>query len=59
MIKIKLVRSRIRKTPKQRQVLDALGLRRPNMVKEFQDNAAIREWWPRFHIWFRWWNNAP
>ena len=41
-IKIKLVRSRIRKTPKQRQVLDALGLRRPNTIKEFQDNAAIR-----------------
>ncbi len=42
MIKIKLVRSRIRKTPHQRRVLDALGLRRPNTVKEFQDTAAFR-----------------
>ena len=42
MMKIKLVRSRIRKSPKQRQVLDALGLRRLIMVKVVQDNAAIR-----------------
>ncbi len=42
MIKVKLVRSSIRKTPKQRLILEALGLHRPNAVKEFQDTAAIR-----------------
>lgn len=42
MIKVKLVRSKIGSTPKQRQVLESLGLRRMHMVKSFEDNAAIR-----------------
>lgn len=42
MIKIKLIRSKIGCNPKQRSILAALGLRRPNMVKEFKDTAAIR-----------------
>ena len=42
MIKVKLVRSKIGCNPKQRQVLEALGLRRMHMVKSFKDNAAIR-----------------
>ncbi len=42
MIKIKLIRSRIGCKPKQREVLEALGLRRIHMVKSFEDNAAIR-----------------
>ena len=42
MIKVKLVRSKIGCNPKQRQVLEALGLRRMHMVKEFKDTAAIR-----------------
>ncbi|MDR2488645.1 MAG: 50S ribosomal protein L30 [Desulfovibrio sp.] len=42
MIKVKLVRSKIGCSPKQRQVLAALGLRRMQMVKSFEDNAAIR-----------------
>lgn len=41
-IKVKLVRSRIGCTPYQRKVLDALGLRRREMVKTFKDNAAVR-----------------
>ena len=40
-IKIKLVRSRIGCTPHQRKVLDSLGRRR-EMVKSFEDNAAVR-----------------
>jgi large subunit ribosomal protein L30 len=42
MIKVKLIRSKIGCSPKQRLVLAALGLRRPHMVKSFEDNAAIR-----------------
>jgi large subunit ribosomal protein L30 len=42
MIKIELVRSRIGALPKQRLVLDALGLRRMHTVREFQDTPAIR-----------------
>lgn len=42
MIKVKMVRSRIGATPKQRQQLDALGLRKIHQVKEVQDNAAMR-----------------
>lgn len=42
MLKVKLVRSRIGSKPKQRQVLDALGLRRLHMVKTFEDTAALR-----------------
>ena len=41
-IKIKLVRSHIGCTPHQRKVLDSLGLRRREMVKSFEDNAAVR-----------------
>ncbi len=42
MLQIKLIRSRIGTKPKQRQVLDALGLRRPHTIKTFEDTAAIR-----------------
>lgn len=42
MIKVKLVRSWIGCTPKQRNILAALGLKRPHMVKEFKDTPAIR-----------------
>jgi large subunit ribosomal protein L30 len=42
MIKLKLVRSAIGCSPKQRKVLEALGLRRMHMVKSFKDTAAIR-----------------
>lgn len=41
-IKIQLVRSRIGTTPAQRRVLDALGLRRREAVKTFQDSPAVR-----------------
>ena len=41
-IKVKLVRSRIGTTPHQRKMLDALGLRRLNSEKVFNDTAAIR-----------------
>ncbi len=41
-IKVKLVRSRIGTTPHQRKMLDALGLKRMQMVKTFKDNPAIR-----------------
>lgn len=42
MIKVKLIRSQIGCTPRQRKILAAMGLRRPHMVKELQDNAAMR-----------------
>ncbi len=43
MLKVKLIRSTIGCTPKQRAIVQALGLRKVNMVKEFSaDNAAIR-----------------
>ncbi len=42
MIKIKLIRSWIGCSPKQRQVLAALGLRKPGHMKEVKDNAAMR-----------------
>ena len=42
MIKVKLVRSKIGCNPKQRRILEALGLRRMHMVKSFKDTAAIR-----------------
>lgn len=42
MITVQLVRSRIGATPKQRKILDALGLKRIRMVKEFKDTPAIR-----------------
>lgn len=41
-IKVKLVRSRIGITPQQRRMLDALGLRRLQKVKVFNDTPAIR-----------------
>lgn len=42
MIKVKLIRSTIGCSPKQRAVIAALGLRKIHMVKEFKDNAAVR-----------------
>ena len=42
MIKVKLVRSWIGCSPKQRKVLAALGLKRIHMIKEFKDTPAIR-----------------
>lgn len=41
-IKVKLVRSRIGTTPKQRKMLDALGLRKTQSVRTFNDTPAIR-----------------
>ncbi len=41
-ISIKLVRSRIGCNPNQRATLDALGLKRREMVKTFKDTPAIR-----------------
>jgi len=41
-ITVQLVRSRIGTTPKQRLVLDALGLRKREGVKTFKDTAAVR-----------------
>lgn len=42
MIKIKLVRSPIGSSPKQRKIVAALGLRKTYQVKEVKDNAAMR-----------------
>lgn len=41
-IKIKLVKGRICITPNQKKNLDALGLKRREMEKTFEDNAAVR-----------------
>ncbi len=41
-LKIKLVRSRIGCNPKQKAVLDALGLRKRETVRVHKDNPAIR-----------------
>lgn len=41
-ITIKLAKSRIGCNPNQRKTLDALGLRRREMVKTFPDNPAVR-----------------
>ena len=41
-IKIKLIRSTICTTPKQRKTLRALGLTKINQVKVMPDNEAIR-----------------
>jgi large subunit ribosomal protein L30 len=41
-IKIKMIRSRIGASPAQRKMLDALGLKHPEHVKNFQDTPAIR-----------------
>jgi large subunit ribosomal protein L30 len=42
LITVKLIRSKIGCTPKQRLVLAALGLRRLQMEKSFEDTAAVR-----------------
>ena len=42
MIRVKLIRSPIGCTPKQRRTLAALGLKRPGNTKEIKDNAAMR-----------------
>jgi len=39
---VKLVKSRIGCNPAQKKVLDAMGLRRREMVKTFPDNPAVR-----------------
>ena len=41
-IKVKLIRSRIGTTPAQKKVLDAMGLRRREMVRVLKDNPAVR-----------------
>ena len=41
-IKVKLVRSRIGCNPAQRATLDALGLKRREMVKVHKDTPTIR-----------------
>ena len=40
-ITIKLAKSRIGCTPNQKKILDALGMRRREMVKTFPDNPAV------------------
>ena len=42
MVKLKLIRSWIGCSPRQRKVLAALGLRRIHMVKEYKDTPALR-----------------
>lgn len=42
MLTVKLLRSWIGCTPKQRKILAALGLKRPHMVNELKDTPAIR-----------------
>ena len=42
MLKVKLVRSAIGCTPRQRQILAALGLKRIRQEKSFNDNGAVR-----------------
>lgn len=41
-IQVKLTRSRIGTTPHQRKLLDALGLRRMQKTRLFNDTPAIR-----------------
>lgn len=41
-IRVKLIKSRIGTNPTQRKTLDALGLKRREMVKTFKDTASIR-----------------
>lgn len=41
-IKIRLVKSRIGTTPHQRKCLDALGLRKMQKTRVFNDTPAIR-----------------
>ena len=40
-MKVKLVRSKIGKTPNQRKNIQALGLRKINQVKELNDNPVV------------------
>ncbi len=42
MLRIKLYRSSIGQTPRNRATVQALGLRRPNHVVEHEDNPTIR-----------------
>ena len=42
MMKIKLVRSCIGASPKQRKIVAALGLRKLGQIKEVKDNSAMR-----------------
>lgn len=42
MIKVKLVRSPIGCSPNQRRTLEAMGLRKIRMEKEFKDSPAVR-----------------
>lgn len=42
MLTVTLKKSRIGSKPKQRKVLDALGLTRMHQSNMFEDNAAIR-----------------
>lgn len=41
-IKIKLKKSVIGSSPKQRKIVEALGLKKTNRVKEVPDNETIR-----------------
>lgn len=41
-IRVELIRSRIGTTPKQRKLLDSLGLRKTRSRREFNDTPAIR-----------------
>ncbi|WP_027371006.1 50S ribosomal protein L30 [Desulfovermiculus halophilus] len=42
MMKVKLIRSRIGSSPKQRRNLDALGLRKLHQEREVQDSPVSR-----------------
>ncbi|MBS4535540.1 50S ribosomal protein L30 [Clostridium sp. D2Q-14] len=41
-VKIKLIKSKIGKTQKQRSTVEALGLKKIGQVVEHEDNAQIR-----------------
>jgi large subunit ribosomal protein L30 len=41
-MKVKLIRSSIGCSPKQRKVLEALGLRKIRQTKDMPDNDAVR-----------------
>lgn len=42
MLQIKLIKSPIGTTPKQKKILEALGLRKLHKVKSVEDSPAIR-----------------
>lgn len=42
MLRVELVKSTIGAVPKHVKTVEALGLTKLHMVKEFEDNAAIR-----------------